>query len=48
MPRLLAPKMSSYGRSPTKTHEAGSVTPMAAIAARNASGCGLVHGISLL
>src|ERR1700752_4159782 len=40
--------MSSYGRSPTKTHDAGSDTPTAAIAARNASGCGLVHGISLL
>src|SRR5262244_2219670 len=40
--------MSSYGRSPTKTQEAGSVIPTAAMAARNASGCGFVHGISLL
>ena len=43
MPMLLAPCTSSNGRSPTNTHEAGSSSPTAAIAARNASRCGLVQ-----
>src|ERR1017187_4051395 len=38
MPALLAPWMSSYGRSPTNTQAAGSVSPRAAMAAREAPG----------
>src|SRR3954466_11724786 len=40
--------MSSKSRSPTKTRRVGSCTPTACIAARNASGAGFVHGISLV
>ena len=47
MPMPLAPCTSSNGRSPTNTQAAGSSSPTAAIAARNASGCGLVQGSSL-
>src|SRR6266480_7539087 len=47
MPMPLAPCTSSNGRSPTNTHAAGSSSSTAAIAARNASGCGLVQGSSL-
>ena len=48
MPTDFAPWMSSNGRSPTNTAARRLATPTASSAARNASGCGLVHGISEL
>ena len=48
MPARFAPCTSEKGRSPTKTHVAGSSTSSARITARKASGWGFAHGISLL
>jgi hypothetical protein len=48
MPTFEAPQMSSKSRSPTNTQAPGSCTPTASMAARNASGAGLVQRISLV